>query len=106
MHAEQTAEEHFPSSVIDIRTPWRVVSVQALENFKLAVVFVDGLQGEVEMSALIHSSHAGVFARLADVQQFQQVFVEYGAVAWPGDLDLAPDALHTTISQYGKAVLA
>jgi len=36
----------------------------ALPNYRLSVRFVDGLTGTVDMSALIASPQAGVFARL------------------------------------------
>ncbi|MCL2315112.1 MAG: DUF2442 domain-containing protein [Proteobacteria bacterium] len=79
--------------------PWRVASVQALPSFKLHICFVDGTQGTVELSTQIHAPNAGVFAALADPVLFGQVFVEYGAVAWPGEVDLAPDALYAQIKQ-------
>jgi hypothetical protein len=28
---------------------------------------------------------------------FEQVFIDNGAIAWPGEIDLAPDALHANI---------
>jgi len=85
--------------------PWRVVEARPLDGFRLHVRFVDGLEGEVDMSALVRSPTAGVFARLADPSLFAQVFVEHGAVMWPGELDLAPDAMHAEIKKEGKWVL-
>jgi hypothetical protein len=82
--------------------PWRVSSVQPLNGFRLHVRFVDGLEGEVEMKGLIHSSAAGVFAPLADLYLFTQVCVVHGAVTWPGEIDLAPDAMHAEIKRNGK----
>jgi hypothetical protein len=32
--------------------------------------------------------------RSANVQFFEQVFIDCGAVAWPGEIDLAPDAMY------------
>jgi len=40
----------------------------------------------------------GTLAPLRDVQFFEQVFVDYGAVAWPGEIDLAPDAMYAQIA--------
>jgi hypothetical protein len=82
------------------RSPWRVTKVEALPGFRLSVAFADGLTGTVDMAALVHSPNAGVFAPLADPSLFAQVRLEYGAVAWPGDLDLAPDAMHTAIQEH------
>ena len=40
----------------------------------------------------------GALAPLRDEQFFSQVFIDYGAVAWPGEIDLAPDAMYAQIS--------
>jgi hypothetical protein len=77
--------------------PWRVASVEALPGYRLRVRFLDGLEGVVDMSALIASSHAGVFSALRDTAAFKRAFVRLGAVCWPGDLDIAPDAIHAAI---------
>ena len=82
-------------------TPWRVTHVEPLPKFRLRVRFVDGLEGEVDMSALVNSKKAGVFAALSDPMLFDQVRVELGAVTWPGELDLAPDAMHAEIKKSG-----
>ena len=87
------------------RMPWRVVEARPLDGFRLHVRFVDGLAGDVDMSALVHSPTAGVFARLADPSLFAQVFVEHGAVTWPGEIDVAPDAMYAEIKKAGKWVL-
>ncbi|MBI2354052.1 MAG: DUF2442 domain-containing protein [Deltaproteobacteria bacterium] len=85
--------------------PWRVAEVQPLDKFRLHVRFVDGLEGEIDMTDLVHSPTAGVFAQLADTSRFKQVFVEHGAVTWPGEIDLAPDAMYQSIKQNGEWVL-
>jgi len=85
--------------------PWRAIEVHPLSNFRLRVRFVDGLEGIVDMSALIHSQTAGVFAQLADPFRFAQAFVAHGAVAWPGEIDLAPDAMYAEIKKLGHWVL-
>jgi len=82
------------------RSPWRVTEVEALPGFRLRVEFADGLTGLVNMSGLIHSTKAGVFAALADPGLFAQVRLDYGAVAWPGELDLAPDAMYAAIQEH------
>ena len=50
-------------------------------------------------------ANAGVFAALRDEMLFRQVRLELGAVTWPGELDLAPDAMYAAIKQTGKWVL-
>jgi hypothetical protein len=103
MRTESNARENSPSALIDEiapRSPWRVTAVEALPGFKLKVAFADGLTGMVDMSGLVHSPRAGVFSALADPSLFAQVTLDYGAVAWPGELDLAPDAMHSAIQEH------
>jgi hypothetical protein len=103
MRKESIANEHSPSALtgeVAPRSAWRVTEVEALPEFQLRVAFADGLTGTVDMSGLVHSAQAGVFAALADPSQFAQVTLHYGAVTWPGELDLAPDAMHTAILKH------
>lgn len=87
------------------RAPWRVAEVEALPGWRLRVRHNDGVAGTVDMSAMVHSPRAGVFAALRDVELFNQVFLDLGAVAWPGELDLAPDAMHDEIAAHGEWIL-
>jgi hypothetical protein len=105
MRAESNAYENPPFALIDDvapRSPWRVTSVEALPGYRLRVAFADGLSGTVDMANLVHSPKAGVFAALADPALFAQAALDCGAVVWPGDLDLAPDAMHAAIQQHGE----
>ncbi len=105
MLKQRTSRQDCPAAIapeICQRMPWRVVEVAPLEGFRLSVRFVDGTEGTVDVSELIRSARAGVFAPLADQSLFAQVFVEHGAVTWPGELDLAPDAMYTEIKNHGE----
>ncbi len=78
--------------------PYDVVSVEVLPERRLAVRFADGLRGEV----VIRDSHLfGVFAALKDPALFAQVHCTEGFVAWPGDIDLAPDAMYQAVKMRG-----
>ena len=81
------------------------MAVESLGGYRLRVRFADGLEGEVDMSEFVHAPDAGVFAVLADPDIFAQVHVELGAVTWPGELDLAPDAMHDEIEKNGIWIL-
>jgi hypothetical protein len=82
-----------------------VTEVEALPGFRLRVALADGLTGTVDMSRMVHSPKAGVFAALADPSLFAQVTLDYGAVAWPGELDLAPDAIYAAIQEHREWLL-
>jgi hypothetical protein len=103
MRAKSNTGENFPIELAAEIAPgsaWRVTEVEALPGFRLRVAFADGLTGTVDMSRMVHSPKAGVFAVLADPSLFAQVKLDYGAVAWPGELDLAPDAMHAEIQKH------
>lgn len=85
--------------------PWRVIEVRALTDYRLFVKFTDGTRGEVDLSRLIRSENAGIFAELRDPALFAQVYLEYGVVMWPGEMDLAPDAMYDAIKEKGRWIL-
>lgn len=108
MHTHADAQEDCASEIVpDIvpKAPWRVAEVRALPDFRLWIRFNDGMVGTVAMGAFVRSPNAGVFKTLRDEHHFAQVFLQYGAVTWPGGLDLAPDAMHAAIKRDGEWVL-
>ena len=74
---------------------WDVIEVKPEPNYCLAVRFKDGLAGQVQLRP---EQLTGALAPLLDERFFEQVFIEYGAVAWPGEIDLAPDAMYAQIA--------
>ena len=69
-----------------------VVSVQALDAYRLEVAFDDGTRGVISVADQLFGP---VFEPLRDRALFAQVFVdEFGAVCWPNGADLAPDAMY------------
>lgn len=78
-------------------SPWRVESVETLPGYRIGVQFLDGTKGTVDLSRLIHSPSAGGFSKLSDPSVFAQVGVQFGVVTWPGEVDLAPDAMYREI---------
>ena len=76
---------------------YRVVAAKALPRYRLWLRFADDVEGEVYVSDVVGKC---VFVRWSDPAEFEKVYVdeELGTVAWPGDLDLAPDALYRDIA--------
>ena len=72
-------------------------------DLTLSVRFQDGVDGVVRFDP---HSLTGVFERLRDKDFFRKVFVDHGAVAWPEDIDLAPDAMHRAIAESGEFVVS
>ena len=81
---------------------WDVIEVKPVAPLALQVRFADGTEGKVQFE----TSHlTGVFSVLKDPSLFQQAHIEDGAVAWPGNIDLAPDAMYDSIKSDGIWVL-
>ncbi len=74
----------------------RIVNVTPLAAFHLRLSFDNGESGTVDLSAL---RGRGVFAAWDEPGLFEKVAVtSFGAVEWPGELDLCPDALYLQMS--------
>jgi hypothetical protein len=74
---------------------WDVVEVKPEPNHCLFVRFKDGLAGRVQLR---QEELTGALAPLRDERFFKRVFIDSGAVAWAGEIDLAPDALYAKIA--------
>jgi len=81
---------------------WDVVSVKVIGPRALMVRFFDGTAGDVRFE---ESRFRGVFQPLKDPDFFQKVHAIDGYVTWPGELDLAPDAMYDAIKANGVWVL-
>lgn len=84
-------------------TKWDVVSATVTRHLEFSVTFADGLSGSVR---LLPSHLHGVFAPLGDPELFRQLQITDGFVSWPGEADLAPDAMYDAIRKNGEWVLA
>ncbi|HEV8417013.1 MAG TPA: DUF2442 domain-containing protein [Bryobacteraceae bacterium] len=73
---------------------WDVVEVKPEPDYRLSVRFADGSGGRVQLAP---EDFMGVLAPLREPSFFRQVFVDHGAVAWPGEIELAPDAMYRQI---------
>lgn len=101
MRIETTSQEDFAFGLAPCSPS--VVAVNAKGNLTLHVEFADGVQGEVRF---LPSHLSGVFEPLRSPNFFAQAYIERGAVTWPGELDLAPDAMYDAVKQSGTWLLA
>ena len=77
-----------------------VIAVRHVRDRVLHVAFDDGVAGEVDLDGQLDGP--AFAAVMADDARFAQVYVdqEAGTVNWPpGNLDLAPEALHDEIER-------
>ena len=73
---------------------WDIIEVKPEPDCCLFVRFKDGLSGRIRLRP---EELTGVLAPLREPQFFNRVFIDEGAVAWPGEIDLAPDAMYHQI---------
>ncbi|MHB8370362.1 MAG: DUF2442 domain-containing protein [Leptospirales bacterium] len=98
--SETATPKNSTSGVIAMK--WDVMDVKAEKHLRLLITFEDGTSGRV---TFCDDHLTGVFAPLKNPEFFSKVFIDHGAVAWPGDIDLAPDAMYREIREKGECVL-
>lgn len=98
MSIETIAQDYRTAGVI-AAAPWRVRAVSVHPGYRLSITCNDGTSGIVDMSALVNSPDAGIFAALKDEQLFQRIRIELGALTWPNGSDLDPAWVHEEISK-------
>jgi hypothetical protein len=70
----------------------RISEVRPLEGRLVQLTLTDGSVVERDLSALLDG--VGVFERISfDDAAFREVYVDYVTLAWPGDVDIAPETL-------------
>lgn len=79
-----------------------MLALEIIGERELYVWHVDGTAGRVKFE---DGFFTGVFAHLKDPALFEEVDVVGGCVAWPGELDIAPDAMHDEIARNGGWIL-
>jgi hypothetical protein len=69
-----------------------IVAVEPLEGRTVRLTLSDGLVVVRDLSELLDGR--GVFERITvDDAAFREVCADYGTIAWPGDVDIAPGTL-------------
>ncbi len=79
-----------------------IVAVEPRDNYQVWLRFEDGVEGIVDIAALI--PFRGVFAPLQDKSFFDRVRVnqETGTICWTNEADLDPDVLYAQVT--GKPI--
>lgn len=67
-----------------------VTTVETLPDYRFKVAFSTG---DVKLFDVKPYLVRGVFSRLRDPALFNQAYVAYDTVCWPGNLDIAPETL-------------
>lgn len=97
----QAITETYQAAGVIPAAPWRLRALRVLPGWQLGVTFNDGLNGIVDVSALVHGPDARVFEALRDPAFFAKAYLDCGAVTWPNGADLAPDCMYKEIRRSG-----
>jgi hypothetical protein len=90
-----------------IMAVWSIVRFKVLSNYKLEVSFADGTTGVADLAPRLSQGPLGDgFDTLCNETVFATVYLEHGALTWPGGIDLAPDAMYQRIRESGTSTLA
>ena len=79
----------------------RVTEIEPKGDLKLKIIFNDGLSGVLDFSELLTGS---VFSTLKELTKFSTASVQYGTIVWSGDVDMAPEYLHTQMLEKGSEI--
>lgn len=72
----------------------QILQAECLGGYRVRVVFDNGREGVADLHSMVFDDPRPIFAPLRDAAVFQQLFVEHGALCWPGDLDVAPEYIY------------
>lgn len=75
---------------------YRIVAAKVVRHQVVALTFADGPEGEGDLDGHLWGP---VFSRARTPAGFAEVYVdeEGGTIAWPGEVDLAPDTLYVRV---------
>lgn len=86
---------------------WSIVQFTVLSKFRIKISFADGTSGVADLAPRLSQGPLGDgFDALCDETAFSKVYLEHGALTWPGGIDLAPDAMYQRIRESGTSTLA
>lgn len=77
-----------------------VVDAEYRGDFRIHLVFNDGVAGTVDFSAWLDGP---IFEPLQDPEYFERFFVDGGTVAWPNGADIAPETLYEQVKAIAAA---
>ena len=83
----------------------KVISAEAIENYKLRISLSDGRKGIFDVIPYLDR---GVFQELKDPEYFRRVRVAFGGVTWPHEQDFSVETIEYELKRQdsSKRVMA
>ena len=73
----------------------RATKVTALDDYRINVVFDDGISGIIDLNELVKK---GIFKQLQDKSVFQKAYIDGGAIAWSEELEIDADNIYAELA--------
>lgn len=80
---------------------WDAKTVRPLSDYRIYVEIEDGRRGIFDVKPYLDR---GVFRELRDQHYFNQVGIQFGAVTWPQEQDIAPERLLEEMAPVDSAI--
>jgi hypothetical protein len=71
-----------------------ISDAQYMDDYRVRFVFNNGREGVADLRPMIFDEPRTVFSPLKELSVFRQLFIEHGALCWPGELDVAPEYIY------------
>lgn len=72
----------------------QISDAQYAGDYRVRIAFNNGREGVADLRPMIVDEPRTVFAPLRDLSVFRHLFIEHGALCWPGDVDVAPEYIY------------
>ena len=69
---------------------WDVKSVKPLDDYLIYIELENGRKGTFDMKPYLDK---GALRELREINYFNQVGIQFGAVTWPHEQDIAPETI-------------
>lgn len=71
-----------------------ISNAEYLGDYRVRFVFDNGREGVADLHSMIFDDSRSVFSPLRDKDNFQQFYIEHGALCWADGLDVAPEYIY------------
>ena len=75
----------------------KVIKAEYIGNYKLNLLFNDGLSGVVDLKEKVFTDHRSVFKPLQNIAFFKKFKQNRWTIEWENGVDLAPEYLHNLV---------
>jgi len=72
----------------------KVTKAKYIGNYKLDLLFNDGLSGIVDLKKKVFTDHRSIFKPLQNIEFFKNFTQNRWTIEWGNGVDLAPEYLH------------